>query len=127
MTNAVGILNDELRTALQNVSGKTIDGNFQTTAEMLHAFNGLYVCKTKFDVVDSEAAPVTDATITVKSGDTIIEPNDDGKYSLGAGSYKYDCAAEGYTAVTDVAFTISASDVTRGSKSITVTLTAATE
>lgn len=124
MYNKVGLLQDELRSALQHVSGKTIDGNYQTTAEMLHAFNGLYVCKTSFDVVNSDATPLPEAVVTVKSGDTVIEPQSDGKYLLETGSYKYDCTCEGYTDITGTAFTISASDVTRGSKSVTVQMTA---
>lgn len=121
----VGLLNDELRAALQHISGKKIEGTYQTTAEMLHAFNDAYICKTAFDVLDGEGAPLTNAVVTVKSGDTVIEPQDNGMYNLEAGTYKYDCECEGYTTISGTSFTISASDVTRGSKSVTVTMTAA--
>lgn len=121
---AAGLIKDELKKALQNISGKTLEGSHSTTAEMLHAFNALYTCKVTFDVVDSEAAPVTGATITVKSGDTVIMPEDDGKYMLEAGSYTYDCVADGYTDITGTSFTIAAEDITQGAKSISVTMTA---
>lgn len=124
---AVGLLNDELRAALQHISGKTIEGSFQTTAEMLHAFNSAYICKTAFDVMGAEGAPLKDAVIAVKNGDTVIEPQSDGRYALEAGTYAYDCTCEGYTDITGTSFTISASDVTRGSKSVTVTMTAVAE
>lgn len=122
---AVGLLNDELKAALQHISGKKIEGTFQTTAEMLHAFNEVYICKTAFDVLDGDGAPLKNAVVTVKSGDTVIEPQANGMYNLEAGSYKYDCTCEGFTDISGTSFTISASDVTRGSKSITVTMTAA--
>lgn len=125
MDNKIGLLTDELKAALEHVSGKTIDGTFQTTAEMLHAFNESYVCKTRFDVFDAEGSPLTGATVTVKKGDTVIEPQADGRYYLEAATYKYSCTCEGYTDITDTSLTISASDVTRGSKSVTVQMTAA--
>lgn len=125
MDNTVGLLNDELKTALQNATGKKIEGNFQTTAEMLHAFNALYVCKTTLNVLGTDGVPLLDAVVTVKSGDTVIEPQSDGKFYLDAGSYTYYCTCEGYTDITGTSFTISASDVTRGTKSVTVQMTAA--
>lgn len=121
---AAGLIKDELKKALQNISGKTLDGSHATTAEMLHAFNGLYTCKVTFDVVGSESAPVTGATITVKSGNTVIMPEDSGKYMLEVGSYTYDCVADGYTDITGTSFAIAAEDITQGTKSITVTMTA---
>lgn len=121
---AAGLIKDELKKALQNISGKTLDGSHATTAEMLHGFNNLYTCKVTFNVVDSDAAPVTGATITVKSGDTVIMPEDDGKYMLEVGSYTYDCVADGYTEITGTSFTITAEDITQGTKSISVTMTA---
>ena len=124
MNDVVGLIDEELKTALENVSGKKINGTFQTTAEMLHAFNVLYTCKVTFCVVNSESEPVTGATITVKSGDTVITPGADGKYTLEAGSYTYDCVADGYTDITGTSFTIAAEDITRGTKSIAVTMTA---
>lgn len=122
---AAELIKDELKKALQNISGKTLAGSQATTAEMLHAFNELYICKVKFDVIDGDAASIEDAVITVKSGDTVIAQEDDGKYYLPAGSYTYDCTAEGYTAITGTELKIAAADVTRGTKSVTVTMTAA--
>lgn len=124
MANAVGLIDKELKEALENISGKTITGNFQTTAEMLHAFNDLYACKTTFNVLTSDGAPLTGAEITVKQNGEIINKHSDGKYYLKAGSYTYDSMCEGYTDIVDTAFTISSSDVTRGTKSITVQMTA---
>lgn len=125
MQDAVGLLTDELKAALQHVSGKSIDGTYQTTAEMLHAFNNMYICSTVFDVVDtSTLSPLTDAVVTVKSGDTVIEPQANGRYGLEAGTYTYSVTCDGYTDITDASVTISASDISRGSKSVTVKMTA---
>lgn len=122
--NKVGLLNDELKTALEHVSGKTLTGTFQTTAEMLHAFNKTYACEVTFDVLTADLEPV-EATVTVKTSDgTVIEPESDGTFDLEAGSYKYDCVADGYTSKTNVSLTISSTDVNNGTKSVTVTMTA---
>lgn len=126
MADAVGLIDKELKEALEHISGKTIVGTFQTTAEMLHAFNNLYACKTTFNVLTSEGAPLTGAEITVKQDGEIFNEHSDGKYYLKAGSYEYNCTCEGYTDIVGATFTISESDVTRGSKSITVQMTAAT-
>lgn len=125
MNNKVGLLSDELKAALENVSGKKLDGNYQTTAEMLHAFNNSYKCKVTFDVLTAELEPV-EAVVTVRTSDGVeIAPESDGKFNLDAGSYKYDCIADGYTPKTNVALTISETDVTNGTKSVTVTMSAA--
>lgn len=64
----------------------------------------------------------TNANIEVKKGTLNVKPDANGKYHLGAGSYTYTASATGYTTQTDVALTISASDVTTGTKEVTVTL-----
>lgn len=64
----------------------------------------------------------TNANIVVKKSGTVVKADAQGKYHLGAGSYTYTASATGYTTQTDVALTISASDVTTGTKEVTVTL-----
>lgn len=64
----------------------------------------------------------TNADIVVKKGTLTVKADTQGKYHLGAGSYTYTASATGYTTQTDVALTISASDVTTGEKEVTVTL-----
>ena len=125
--NEVGLLTDELKTALEHVSGKSIDGSFQTTAEMLHAFNSSYKCKVRFDVFNNEGSPLEGYTLTVKQGEEVIEISSDERYYLEAGTYKYSCTCEGFTDVTDTELTINASDVSRGTKTITIQMTLAAE
>ncbi len=46
------------------------------------------------------------AAITVKQGENVIEPQEDGSYVLPDGKYTYSAALFGYTPVTDVPFTV---------------------
>lgn len=64
----------------------------------------------------------SNANIVVSKSGVTVNPDASGKYHLGAGSYTYTASATGYTTQTDVALTISSSDVTTGSKTVTVTL-----
>lgn len=64
----------------------------------------------------------TNADIVVKKSGAMVSPDASGKYHLGAGSYTYTASATGYTTQSDVALSISSSDVTTGTKTVTVTL-----
>lgn len=68
------------------------------------------------------ATTPTNANVAVKKSGATINPDAQGKYHLSAGSYTYTASATGYTTQTDVALTISSSDVTTGEKEVTVTL-----
>lgn len=105
---------------LQNLSGKQVEGSFQELAELLTAFNDLYFCKVTFSTTPSGA------TIVVKdsNGDTIGK-NTDGTFHLKEGSYTYDASAEGYVTKEDQTLTITNSDETTGTKTVTVTLVSA--
>ena len=103
---------------LQNLSGKTINSNSTELAEVLAAFNDMYLCKVTFS-----ATPST-ATIVVKnSAGTTIGKNTDGTYHLKEGSYTYTASAEGYTTKENQALTITNNDEATGTKTVTVTLT----
>jgi hypothetical protein len=62
--------------------------------------------------------PITEATIVVKKGTTVITAEVDGTYELTTGTYTYDISKTGYVSQTAVSFVISAADVTTGSKTI---------
>ncbi len=47
------------------------------------------------------------AAITVKQGDAVVQPQEDGSYLLSDGSYTYSASLFGYTAKTDVQFKVS--------------------
>lgn len=122
----VGLLQDELKKALEHVSGKTLNGSFQTTAEMLHAFNSSYEqCSVAFDVMATDLTPLENYTLTVKQGDTTIEPGASGYYDLSVGTYTYDCICDGYESKAGVEFTVNDADVERGTMTVSVKMTAA--
>lgn len=111
---------DALQHALENISGKSFPADsYGNIVDMLNAFNKNYECIVTF------AKTPTTADIVVKDANgNVIDVNDDGTYTLKAGSYKYTATADGYTSKEDQTLTVSASDVTTGTKSVTVTLTA---
>ena len=114
---------DALQHALENVSGKTLPANsYGNIVDMLNAFNRKYVCVVTFTKTPAEM----DFSIKDANGN-VVTANDDGTYSLKAGTYKYTATADGYTSATDVTTTISVSDVTTGTKTVAVTLTAASD
>lgn len=111
---------DALQHALEYVSGKTFPADsYGNIVDMLNAFNRKYVCVVTFTKTPAEM----DFAIEDANGNVVVS-NDDGTYSLKAGTYKYTASAEGYTTQTDQTVTISASDVTTGTKTVAVTLTA---
>lgn len=108
---------DVWKDVLQNLSGKTVEGNFQELAELLTAFNDLYLCKVTFSTT-----PAT-AVVTVKdSAGNSVGKDTDGSFHLKEGSYTYTASAEGYTTKENQSFTISNSDEATGTKTISVTL-----
>ena len=107
---------------LQNLSGKQVEGNYQELAELLSAFNDLYLCKVTFSTT-----PSTAVVVVKDSAGNSIGKNADGKFHLKEGSYTYDASAEGYTSIEDQALTITNSDETTGTKTVTVTLEAVVE
>ena len=109
---------NELAQALQNVTGKDIDGtNYDTIGEMLHGFNAKYTCIVTF------ATTPEDATVVVKQGETIIAPETDGTFALKEGSYTYTISADGYFSLADQALTITNAEETTGTKTVTKSLT----
>lgn len=65
------------------------------------------------------------ATIVVKDSESeTVNPDASGKYYLVAGSYTYTASAEGYVTKADQTLTIAAGDVTTGTKTVTVELSA---
>lgn len=107
---------DELKELLQNVTGKNIDSSPRSIAGVLHAYNAKYLCAVTFSKTPSTA------TIVVKKGSTVIDPAEGGVYYLEEGSYTYTASAEGYVTKANQSFSITSSDKTTGSKTITVTL-----
>lgn len=102
---------------LQNLSGKTVEGNYQELAELLSAFNDLYLCKVTFSTTPSTAVVVVE-----DSDGNEIGKSSDGTFHLKEGSYTYTASAEGYTTKEDQSLTITNSDETTGTKTVTVTL-----
>ena len=58
------------------------------------------------------ATTPADATVVVKSGETVVTANQDGTYNLIAGTYSYTVSKEDYTPLTDEELIISAGDIT---------------
>jgi len=102
---------------LQNLSGKQVEGSFQELAELLTAFNDLYLCKVTFSTTPSGA------TIVVKdsNGDTIGK-NTDGTYHLKEGNYTYTVSADHYVTKSNQTLTITNADETTGTKTVNVSL-----
>lgn len=113
---------DALQHAFENVSGKTFPvGSYGNIVDMLNAFNKNYEC-----VVTFTKTPTTAIIVVKDANGNVIAANDNGTYTLKAATYTYTATADGYTSKENVTLTISASDVTTGTKTVAVTLTAAT-
>lgn len=108
---------DLLKKALENISSKTIPGNYIRIDDMLDAFNDLYLCKTTFT-----KTPATTTIVVYDNNGKVVESKN-GVYYLAVGTYKYDASAEGYTSKVGESLTIASGDLTTG-KTVTVTLTA---
>lgn len=109
---------DALQHALENISGKTfLADSYGNIVDMLNAFNKNYEC-----IVTFNTEPTTAAIVVKDASGNAIAANGDGTYTLKAGSYKYDVTADGYGSEENATLTISASDVTAGTKTLVVTL-----
>lgn len=109
---------DVFNKLLQNVTGKTVTGNYQELADLIDAYNDKYLCEVTFSTTPAGA------TIVVKdSGGNTISAKE-GKYYLNEGSYTYDASAEGYVSKTGQSLVITNADEQTGTKTVTVTLTA---
>lgn len=107
----------EVAQVLQNLSGKTVETTGKTFSEMLRGFNLQYTCIVTF------ALTPDNATIVLKKGTTIIAPEEeDGTYALKEGVYTYDAIAPGYTSKLAQSLTITNSEETTGTKTVTVAL-----
>ena len=117
-----------LAEALENISGKKFSKGVcdrcTTTCELLNEFNNLYKCAVTFSgVIDS--ANVTDKmVVTVKDGNGNVIEATDNKYLLKQGSYTYSATVDGGQDKTNIALSITNSDVQKGTKSIVITYTA---
>lgn len=109
---------DVWKDTLQNLSGKQVEGNFQELADLLTAFNDLYLCKVTFSTTPEGATVV----VTTTDG-TEIGKNADGTFHLKEGTYKYSVSAVDYTAKTNQTLTITNSDEQTGTKTESVSLT----
>lgn len=112
---------DALQHAFENVSGKTFPADsYGNIVDMLNAFNTKYECVVTF-------VPPEDKTIkkvyVVDTAKKKIPANADGTYSLRAGSYTYGgtvALGNSLTTIMDKTLTISDTDVTTGTKSVTL-------
>lgn len=109
-------ITDTLKDVLQNLSGKTLTGDYVTLDDLFKAFNKQYVCAVSF------ATTPENATIVLKKDDVTISADQDGKYYLKEGSYKYTASAEGYVTKENQSLTITNSDEATGTKTVSVTL-----
>lgn len=108
---------DVWKDVLQNLSGKTVEGNFQELAELLTAFNDLYLCKVTFSTTPGGAV------VTVKdSAGKSVGKNADGTFHLKEGSYTYTVSADHYTTKANQSLTITNSDEQTGTKTVNVSL-----
>lgn len=122
----MGRIVDGLKVAIKNMTGVQVDG--RTKGEVLED----YIAKTTaipltINVVDANGA-VTGATVALKEGSvvgsgTAVNAGGDGSYSVRLGEYNYSITKVGYTTATGK-ISVIASDITKGSRIVTVTLVA---
>lgn len=123
----MGKFNDELHVALENISNKTFDKGI-TAGETLKNLNIAYipVCVTTFSAKDSVSSEaITGFALIVRNeAEEFVFPKTEGGlvFDLPAGAYTYTISKTGYTTQTDVELTISTSDVTTGTKAVSVSL-----
>lgn len=123
----MGKFNDELHTALENISNKTFEKG-RTAGETLKNLNTAYipVCTTTFSAKDSvsEEAITGFALVVRNAAEEFVFPKTEGGliFDLPAGTYTYTISKTGYTTKSDVDLTISASDITTGTKAVVVSL-----
>ena len=108
-------ITDTWQELLQNITGKSVSGNFTTMDDLLKAYNHLYVCAVTFSKTPSNAS------VVLKSGTTTIS-SEDGVYYLKEGTYTYSVSADHYTAKENQTLTITNADETAGTKTVNVSL-----
>lgn len=110
---------DALHKMLQNVTGKSIaDKHYETTLDVLNAYNALYECTVTFALTPSTA------TVVVKQAGVVVPANEDETYNLVADTYSYTISAEGYVTQTDVELVVNSGDATTGTKTVATVLVA---
>lgn len=108
-------ITDSWQELLQNITGKSVSGSYNTMDDLLKAYNDLYCCKVSFSTTPSGA------TVVVKQNGNVIEA-DGGYYYLKEGTYSYSVSADHYTAKENQSLTITNSDETTGTKTVNVSL-----
>lgn len=108
-------ITDSLKEVLQNITGKTLTGEYNTLDELFKAFNNQYVCAVTFSKTPSNAV------VVLKKGTETIA-SDNGTYYLKEGNYTYTVSADHYVTKENQTLTITNSDETTGSKTVNVTL-----
>ncbi len=118
-----------VREFIKQVEGYEIPASYESVGEILERYAEIEEgsMKVTFDCKISTTATTADS-ITVKTGSTVgsgtaVEAGEDGKFLCKQGTYNYSVVKAGYTTVTGT-FTISASDVATGSKTIDIALVA---
>ena len=113
-----------VKEALENLSGKKLpDKGYTELADVYSDFNDLYTCEVGFKIVTDIPGAATNVKIDVrdsKGGKMHADEND--KYHLKAGNYTYNVIAPGFVPQTNQPLVISDSDVTDGTKIVTVKL-----
>lgn len=114
-----------VKEALENLSGKKLpDKGYTELADVYSDFNDLYTCRVSFNIIKSTPS---DAPVKIDVRDSKgvkIYADENGKYHLKAGTYKYNVIAVGFERQTNQPLDISDSDVTAGTKTVNVTLVA---
>lgn len=97
-----------------NISQSDVTTGTKTVTETLTRVN----CVVGFTVTNEGL----DVDIVVKKGTQTLEPDSEGKYHVPSGSYTYTASAEGYTTQSDVSLSVSAGDVSTGTKTVSITM-----
>ena len=86
-------------------------------------------CVTTFTATDSVSTePVTGLTVVVyDSDDSVVAKEANGTYKLISGNYTYDISVEGYVPQETIELTVSAEDVTTGTKTVNTVIVAVVE
>ena len=111
----------ELNTLLGKITGKTVSISRKNDIEcVIKAYSDAYKCAVTFNVT-----PSTAVVVLKDSNNNAVAVGQDGKYHVDAGTYTYSITADGYNPITNQTLTISSSDVTTGTKTVTVEMVVA--
>lgn len=117
-----------VRAYIKQEEGYEIPASYDTVGAVLERYADIEEGVSSVTIsCKSGSTAVTPTSVTVKKGATIgsgdaVSPTD-GKYKCKQGTYNYSISASGYQTATGT-FTVSASDVATGSKTVEVSLTA---